>query len=83
MPITAEQFYRTDKKEFEAALCRVEDFLRANPDLAYSAQELLEVVVISPDLMDYVLEELEFTGRIEHGRVRDCIYYRIIKAPEA
>ena len=76
MPISRKEF---EKGELDPGFV-IEEFLRSNADLAYTADELVvelasSRIALKVGEMEGLLGDLEKRGRVSENRVRDVVYY--------
>jgi hypothetical protein len=79
MPITAAQFeFLALDDETRSRVRAVHAFLKANPTLAYSPEEVAEAVDQAPDDVGQILEKFDDIDIVERGSKGELRYFRYL-----
>jgi hypothetical protein len=79
MPITAVQFeFLALDEETRRDVRAVHAFLKANPTLAYSPEEVAEAVGQDPHLVGHMLEKFDDLDIVERGSKGHLRYFRYL-----
>jgi hypothetical protein len=82
MPISREEF---EKGKPDPAL-PILKFLRSNPDIAFSLEQLYDIVLSSQidldiEALEMILRSLESQGKIETKKIDNVVYYISYRKP--